>query len=64
MANNEQIKSSKPILTQNIHSSLAMYHCDGLQCLLHPDEEDALYEFLTDHRLIAAYQQVSFVELG
>ena len=49
----EEMKPSKHIYTQNIHPALAMYHCDGtaspnvswcqLQHLLHPDEEDALY---------------------
>ena len=70
VADDEQMKSSKAINTQNIHSALAMYHCDGiaspnvcwtqLQHLLHPDEEDALYRFLTDQGLIAVYQQCEF----
>lgn len=67
---NEETKSTKDIFTQNIHPALAMYHCDGraspnvswtqLQHLLHPDEEDALYQFLTDQGLIAVYQQCEF----
>ena len=67
---NEETKSAKDIFTQNIHPALAMYHCDGraspnvswtqLQHLLHPDEEDALYQFLTDQGLIAVYQQCEF----
>ena len=70
VADGEEKNTNKPVFTENIHPSLAMYHCDGraslnvswtqLQHLLHPDQEDAFYRFLTDNGLIAAYQQCEF----
>ena len=48
----EDINNNKHLRTQNIHPTLAMYHCDGnasstiswtqLQHLLNPDEEERL----------------------